>query len=389
MNNATNPSKPLRIGIDGRFWYQTGVGRYIKCLANELGKIDKKNSYVLFVLKKDHSEIKKEIKHLNRIKIVPTSIEWHSFKEQILFPHTISHEQVSLMHFPYFSVPVFYKKPFVITIHDLILHHYPTGQASTLNPLAYKVKYIGYRYILRSAVKRASSIITVSQTTKNEIIKHMHVPKEKIHVTYEGVSPFLTKEMKNNQIPLENETYFLHVGNVYPHKNTDNLLTAYMHFKKNDRKNIKLVFVGRKDYFQELLVKKVHSLHIKDDVFFFTDVSDSMLSSFYKHAIALVAPSFMEGFGLPVLEALANSCLVLASNISSFREIAAGAAIYFNPHDVSSIADMLQFASLHTKKTFDKYIQVGQNRSKQFTWEKMAKETVNIYESCTRLRQSE
>ena len=121
----------MKIGIDIRLWNQTGVGRYIRNLVLNLAEIDKKNGYVLFARSEDFQSIKSEIKNPNW-KLVKADIKWHSISEQINFPSILNKENLDLVHFPYFSVPIFYNKPYVLTIHDLIIDHFPTGKASTL-----------------------------------------------------------------------------------------------------------------------------------------------------------------------------------------------------------------------------------------------------------------
>src|SRR5687768_2081128 len=119
----------MKIGIDARLWNETGVGRYIRNLVWQLGKIDKENEYVLFV--NSGARVQgQEFSH-ERFKIVETNIRWHTVSEQMQFPRLLENENLDLVHFPYFSVPIYYKGPFVITIHDLIINHFPTGKAST------------------------------------------------------------------------------------------------------------------------------------------------------------------------------------------------------------------------------------------------------------------
>ena len=131
----------MRIGIDARLWNQTGVGRYIRNLVLNLHDIDKTNNYILFVRKIDFEEIQKQIVNSNW-KIVNVNIKWHSLEEQINFPKILEKQKLELIHFPYFSVPVRYKGPFIVTIHDLIMDHFPSGNASTLPTPFYYLKFI-------------------------------------------------------------------------------------------------------------------------------------------------------------------------------------------------------------------------------------------------------
>ncbi|MEK9178473.1 MAG: hypothetical protein AAB801_01685, partial [Patescibacteria group bacterium] len=120
----------MTIGIDLRLWNQTGVGRYTRNLVFNLLKIDKNNKYVLFVRKEDFKDVENQISKLKtpnwKLKIV--NVPWHSFKEQLLFPQILNRENLGLMHFTYFSVPVLYKKPYVLTVHDLTLNHFKSGK---------------------------------------------------------------------------------------------------------------------------------------------------------------------------------------------------------------------------------------------------------------------
>jgi glycosyltransferase involved in cell wall biosynthesis len=369
----------MRIGIDGRLWGQTGVGRYIRNLTIELQKIDEKNNYVLFVRSNDYEDAKKEITN-NRWQIVRANVKWHSLKEQFELPIIFNKENLDLLHFPYFSVPVFYNKPFVLTIHDLIIHHYPTGKASTLFPLLYYLKFYTYKYIIYNAAKKAKKIITPSISTKEEVINHLGINKSKISVTYEAVDTNINNQLSSIKFHKQGE-YFLYVGNVYPHKNLNKLIEVFADFHK-DFKDVKLILVGGNDFFYFRLMKKIKKLNMEEWIILKSNISDGELSYLYKNAIALVSPALMEGFGLPVLEAMANKCLVLCSDIPAFKEIARGNAVYFNPSEKKDIQDKLIYVYKNHKSTkLKNIIKSGYDLSRRFSWEKMARETLKIYES--------
>lgn len=380
----------IRIGIDCRLWNETGVGRYTRNLVSELSKIDSKNSYVLFALNKDVSSIKYHvlsIKHGNW-KIVVADIRWHTIEEQIKFPQILNKEKLDLVHFPYFSVPIFYKRPFVVTIHDLILNHYPTGQASTLPFPIYKLKLLGYKFVIAQVAKKAEKIITVSNTTKEEIIDHLGVSPQKVVVTYEGVDDKIRNSKSqlpsNSQLSTLNSQlskYFLYVGNAYPHKNLERLINAF-EIINSQFSTLNLVLVGKEDYFYKRLKEKIQKMKLLYKVIFLQNVNDEELASLYKNAIALVMPSLMEGFGLPALEAMANKCLVLASDIPSLKETCGDAALYFNPLSIDELAEKLNMVTLHTTEYggLEELRRRGLERAKMFSWKKMAKETLGVYE---------
>ncbi len=381
----------MRIGIDARLWSESGVGRYTRNLVSELQRIDTKNEYVLFVLDKDFYSINYQLagKYKNW-KVVRANIRWHTVSEQIRFLPILYRETLDLLHFPYFSVPIFYTKPYVVTIHDLILHHFPTGAASTHNKLFYHLKWFAYRFVISKAAKKAKKIIAVSQATKREIRDHLHVKEEKVVVTYEGVDKQIigSKEEKEKNLKLgaiSKNTYFLYVGNAYPHKNLNRLIKAFNNIQ--NKGETKLVLVGKEDYFYKKLRNKVKNEGSKDDIIFFGEATDYELSYLYKHALALVMPSIMEGFGLPAVEAMRNGCLVLVSNIESFQEICQDGAIYCDPFDIVDMQLKMEdiLTGVKNKKSI---MQSALQRSSFFSWEKMAKDTVGIYESCYSLRQS-
>src|SRR3990167_9522477 len=333
----------MRIGIDARLWNETGVGRYTRNLVKNLQILDKKNEYVLFVGGESYENLKSQISNI-KWKIVKTNIRWHSIEEQIRFPSILNKENLDLVHFPYFSVPIFYNKPFIVTIHDLILHHFPTGEASTLALPLYQLKLLGYKSVISNGAKKAKKIITVSNATKAEIVDHLKVDPSKVVVTYEGVGINSRLKVKTSKLKVKN--YFLYVGNAYPHKNLERLIEAFNlvchpEALAEGSNDIKLVLVGKEDYFYKRLKEKVKNMGLEKSVLFLGEVSDEELMILYKNARVLVMPSLMEGFGLPAVEAMANKCLVLASDIPTFREICGGVGVYFDPKNSEEIAKNL------------------------------------------------
>ncbi len=370
----------MRIGIDARLIGQTGVGRYIRNLIENLAEIDKNNNYVLFVRNKDLEEFKKWKMRNGKWKIVIADISWHSVKEQFKFKNILNEENLDLVHFPYFSVPIFYNKPFVVTIHDLILHHYPTGKASTLPTPIYWAKIAFYKFVIYQAVRKARKIITVSNSTKDEIVDHLGIDPKKIVVTYEAVDDKITNpklQKINGKWKMINGKYFLFVGNVYPHKNAEGLIKA---FEKLGRSDVNLIFVGKEDYFYQRLKERLKGVN---EIKFLSDVKDEELSLLYQNAIVLVCPAFMEGFGLPALEAMANKCLVIVSDIPALREVCGENAIYFDPKNPDELAGKMREV-LKGKDEYKDMIEMGFKRSQEFSWRKMAEQTFKIYEEVLR-----
>ncbi len=366
----------MKIGIDARLWNESGVGRYIRNLIYNLADIDKKNKYVLFLRKGSGNPPLP-----SNFRKVFTDIHWHTLREQLKFPGAIEKEGIDLMHFPYFSVPVSYSKPFVVTIHDLIMHYFPTGQASTHSSLIYKIKLLSYKFVIKKAAQKAQKIIAVSNATKQNIISDLKIKKDKIAVIYEGVDDKLKNQKLKN---FSGESYFLYVGNAYPHKNLDRFVEAFSILVKESPKT-SLVLAGREDVFYRRLRKKIEDLGLGKIIRFTGEANDEELADLYLNALGLVMPSLMEGFGLPALEAMANKCLVLASDIPSLREICGEAAVYFDPYNIGDMAEKLRKVRHDNQDYYNDKKKRGIERAKLFSWQKMARQTLKIYESCVSL----
>ena len=368
----------MRIGIDARLWEQTGVGRYIRNLVANLQKIDKKNRYVLFVRSQDLESVSAQVKNKNW-EIVETNIKWHSISEQIRFPLILNKAKLDLVHFPYFSVPILYKKPYVVTIHDLIIDHFSTGEASTLFYPLYLGKRVSYKFIINQAARNAKKIIVPSIATKEEIIDHLKILGKKISIIPEASDKNL-KSQNTNPKTQNLGKYFLYVGNAYPHKNLVSLLYAFNKIAK-ENKDLKLILVGEKDYFYQKLEEENKS----DRIIFFGKATDRELANLYSNAVALVMPSLMEGFGLPVLEAMSLKCLVVCSDIPSLREIASNSAIYFKPENANDIKETMKSVYVNNEKYKNEKLEPAFKRSQKYSWEKAAVETLNVYESSANL----
>ncbi len=361
------------IGIDARLWFESGVGRYIRNIVYGLENTESPYEFVIFLSKKGYDEVNFTSPRFR--KVLATS-SWHTISEQINFKKQLENEKLDLVHFPYFAVPAFYKGEFVITVHDLILDHFPTGKATSLPLPLYYLKREGYKFITKKGIKRAEKIIVPSKATRDEIIKHYNAEKDKVKVIYEGFDPKLLKG--GNSSKLVSKKYILYVGNAYPHKNLPALLKA--HAKIFEKDGIELVCIGKKDFFYQKIQRESYT-----GVHFLHSIADPTLSEYYKGALCLVAPSFMEGFGLPLLEAMSLSCPVIASATPAFQEIAQDAAIYFDPHDIGDIQDKIT-KLLNDQELRQTNIKKGLLRSREFSWEKAVSQTLEVYESCDSLR---
>lgn len=330
----------MKIGIDARMYgaNQGGLGRYIEQLILHLEKLQTNDEFVIFLRRDNWNEYQPTAPNFHK---VIADIPWYGFIEQIQLPKIIKKEKVNLMHFPHWNVPLLYNAPFVVTIHDLLLLHYPTRAASTLGPISYWLKNKAYRAVLNHAVKKSRHIITVSKFSKNDIVATLRVPEEKITVTYP--IPLPLSDNKNSLLPTKyqiTKPYVLYVGVSYPHKNLEGLIKAWKIFQKKYGNEYQLVLAGRKNYFYEQL--RNFSLQSSvSDVIFTGFVPDSELSALYRGANLYVMPSFYEGFALPALEALKAGIPVVSSQRTCLPEVLQDAALYFDPFDIDGIANTI------------------------------------------------
>lgn len=371
----------MLIGIDARFYGSIGkgLGRYTQKLIENLENIDHENRYVVFLRRENFDEYQPQNKNFKK---VMADYCWYSFSEQIFFPKLLNKYRFDLVHFPHFNVPLLYRKKFVLTIHDLILIHFPTLRGTTLNPFWYKLKYLAYKLIIGSAIARAAKIITVSEFTKNDIISRYTEAKNKIAVTYEACENFCRISAAPPQNILKKygiiKPYLLYVGNAYPHKNLEKLLDAFRLVSETNP-GTHLVFVGKEDFFYARLKNQVAEKKIPN-VRFAGFVDDGDLDVLYRMAEAYVFPSLYEGFGLPPLEAMAKGTPVVSSSHACMREILEEAAFYVNAENAQEIAAGIKKV-LDDNILRENLIQKGYEQIKKYSWEKMARKTKDIYEN--------
>ena len=371
----------MQIGIDARMYGPNvgggGLGRYVEQFVKELPSVDQKNRYVLFV--KENGGWKNKV-FAPTIETKQIDIHWYTLKEQLLLAPMMDKAHLDLIHFPHWNVPVGIKTPFVVTIHDLILLSQPhSARATTRNQLVYHLKYQGFKYVLSHAVRASKKIITVSEATKADILKHFpDVSAEKICVIYEGITSL--PRPTEPPSPWTKAPYLLYVGNAYPHKNLETLLAAFqlLHEKFPD---LHLFFAGRADVFSERLQEKIEKMTEHAFIHFVPDPTDERLTELYAKALVYVFPSLIEGFGLPPLEAMSQSVPVAASDIPCLREILGEAAAFFPPNDPEQIAKTIA-ELVEDKSKREALIFAGKQRIKAYSWKTMTKEIVSVYEQC-------
>ncbi|OGE34501.1 hypothetical protein A3C32_04120 [Candidatus Daviesbacteria bacterium RIFCSPHIGHO2_02_FULL_41_14] len=365
----------MRIGIDARMYDESGIGRYLRNLISHLGKLDKHNSY--FVLLQEKNIHIKLPKNFSKIK---ANFGWYGLKEQWELPGILSKLNLDVVHYPHFNVPLLYSGKFVVTIHDLIHQHFTDQETSTKRELVQKIKKYGYKKVFNFAVNKSQKIITPTISIKNQLIKEWSINSEKIKATHEAVEDELIKLVaKNNSAVLVTGSYLFYVGNAHPHKNLEKLITVFRQLRLT-HPELQLVLSGKENYFWRRVQKLVQDDAIQG-VVFTGFITDEQMATLYKNALAFVFPSLEEGFGIPLLEAMAFGCPVVASNIPVIKEVGEDAVFYFDPKDeIEMRGKLLQV--IENSRLRKVLTDRGLKHYKKFSWENLAQQTLEVYKQC-------
>ena len=368
----------MKIGIDARFIGPkgTGIGTYTQNLIAYLQKIDTINHYLIFLKKENWHNVKINNKFFSK---ALADVSWYSIEEQLKMASIFKRSNLDLVHVPHFNVPIFYSGKFIITIHDLIHHHFPQTVSTTKNPVIFKLKRLGYHLIFKNALTRSKKIIVPSNFVKEDLIANCKVNPSKIAVTYEAVEEEYLQKTHHSQLITHHN--LIYVGNAYPHKNLPMLLNA---FKRLITRNLslitKLIIVSPRDIFAQRLVTEIKKRNLQDKVELLGWQNSADLVKLFAKSTAYVSPSLSEGFGIPGLNAMAANIPVICSDIPTFREIYSDAAVYFNPKDPNDIAKKIQKVLSDNKQKSD-LVKKGREQVKKYSWLKMAKQTLEIYKS--------
>jgi len=364
----------MRIGIDGRYIQDhfPGIGRYTYNLIQALAKAAPEDSFVL-PYNPQSVNTRYDLQRLRTPNVEMVSIDLPTFSltEQYRLPSLIRHLGLDLFHSPYYIKPYFLPCPSVVTIYDLIPRLYP----QYISPWARGI----FEMAIRLATVTSRLVISVSQSAKEDLVRLLRVPPSKVWVTPLGVDtqfcPVNEKAIFNLRQKYDlPEGYILYLGINKPHKNLVRLVEAFA--KVKNRRN--LVLAGKEDPRYREVHEVVKQLSLQDRVVFLGQVPEDDLPALYSGAALFVFPSLYEGFGLPLLEAMACGVPVVCSSTSSLPEIAGRAAVMVDPLDVSQLARALERV-LGDSDLRASMRQEGLKQAARFSWERTAKETLAVY----------
>lgn len=372
----------MKIVIDAR-WVRNckidGIGRYVMEMARNILMEDKANEYLL-LFSSDADRVFFEEKIGSRFNYLILPFDILSFKDILLLPRRLRKLKTDIFLSPnYLTSPFHSGYQTVLVVHDFIPYFFDYARAS----IFWKI-YFRFKFQTKIILSMASKIIADSGSTARDAEALFGIRGDKISVVYGGVNPrfqALPSDLTIGILRRLNLTpgYILYVGRQDPTKNIVGLIKAYYSLPINTRENRQLLIVGKKNerYFPGLssLVKR---LGVESRIIFIDYLSDDELVAIYNLAALFVYPSLYEGFGLPLLEAMACGCPVVASNIASLPEVCGDAAYYVDPYSVEDIAEGM-YKALTDEDLKKSLKELGHKRVKQFSWQRSAEETIKIY----------
>ena len=372
----------MRIAIDARAYQWTGIGRYTRGLLDQYARIGTSHEFVVMVPRGEIDEARHVLDlPSENFSFVGVEPSYYSWREQVFFCMQAMRVDADLFHFTHFNVPLFFRKPYVVTIHDTTRFLFPGQKRQKL------IQQIGYEVVFSHALARAKAAICVSSATRRELGGlPLSLPPvaETIH---EGVDEMFLRDIgrdvrqKVRMLLGTQNRYLLYVGIWMSHKNLIRLLSAF-EIVRRSHPDLKLCITGKPVPGYSRLMQNVREMGMGDSVIFPGFVPHELLPALYAEATSFVFPSLYEGFGLPPLEAAACGCPVVASNGSSIPEIMGDSAEYVNPESVVDIARGIERV-LAGGAYVDALVHSGRERVRHFQWDACAEKTLALYESVT------
>jgi glycosyltransferase involved in cell wall biosynthesis len=384
----------MKIGVDATCWgNKRGFGRFTRELLEALLEVDKTNEYLFFIDDETAQsetippQVKKIVADTKMSPIKAASAEGcRSLKDLWAMSRVVWREKIDVFFFPavYSYFPVFNRAKIVVTIHDVIADHHP----ELIFPNA-KSKFF-WKLKQNAAIRQADLIATVSEYSKKQIAEYFKLPLSRLRIISEGARPVFKVLKKTDETDktlarfglINGEKFLLYVGGISPHKNLATLINAFKQISAN-QPDVRLVLVG--DYKDDpffsaypSLKKQVAESNLDEKVIFTGFISDEDLAQLYNTAALLVFPSLEEGFGLPAIEAMSCGTPVAASDCSSLPEVLGEAGRFFDPHDASNMAEVIE-RILNGDAERSAMSQKGLTRAEQFMWRKAAEDTLAIF----------
>ena len=366
----------LHVGVNaqllslGESYRSAGINWYLQNLLHHLPQADASMTYTVFAGERRYAGVPGIELRFTRLPThrPPVRILW----EQAIQPWAMRRAAVDLIHAPAFVGPAVGRCPFVVTVHDLSFLLYPQ------NFRARNRFYL--KYLTRLSVRQARRVIAVSESTKQDVIEHYHLPPDKIDVIYNGVDerfrPLPEDQVAGfrarRHLP---ERFLLFVGTLEPRKNVARLIEAYARLPQG---RPPLMLVGGRGWLYDEVFARIEALGVEDEVHFVGYVPAEELPWWYNAAHLFVYPSLYEGFGLPPLEAMACGTPVVTSKAASLLEVVGQAALTAEATDTEALAAAID-QLLSDEEMRSRMARAGRARAHGFSWARTARQTVDSY----------
>jgi len=379
----------MRIGIDARFLTHPQLGgfkTYTRNLIAALAEVDGENEYVLYLDRAPDAQTALPDRPNFTAQIVPGEMPMLGvlWREQVSLVFRVARDKLDLLHSPCLTAPLCSPCRTLVTIHDMIWRYpqqFANGAALSIKR---RLMQWYYRRVPEWVAQRAAAVITVSQAAKESIVQHLGIVADQIVVTHEAASSLyhpvgdprqIVAVQQKYQLP---ERFILAIGSADPRKNLRGLLRAYASLPKSLRVQHRLTIVWTHNFLAPTITAEANTLGLGGQIQFLERVPNDDLALLYNAAALFVFPSFYEGFGLPLLEAMACGTPVVAANNSSIPEIVGEAALLIEAKDVLGIAAAM--TQVLTDDALRQHlIEKGLKRAAGFSWARCASETVGVY----------
>lgn len=355
----------VRIGVNALYLIPGGVGGteiYLRELLSALAELDQVNEYLVFTNLEAQSDLVPKQANFHwkpqavHARFRPARILW----EQIVLPVEAARYRLDVLFNPGFTAPIFSPCRQVTVFHDLQHKHHPEYFRWFDLPF--------WRFLLWAAAHRSDRLIAVSEATRADLLRFYRIPRERIAVIAHGVEPAFSRLDRSHT-----ESYLLCVSTLHPHKNLPRLIRAYGRKKRDFR----LILAGLRGFHADAIERLIDELGLRDSVQITGWIPREELYSLFERARAFVYPSMFEGFGMPVLEALAAGIPVACSDIPPLREVAGEAALFFDPLNEDDIASGIERV-MSDSSLQARLAQAGRERARPFTWERCAEQTRQV-----------
>jgi len=373
----------MRIGLDARYIYPDhthGIGRFSQNLIQALAHADTQNTYVT-LKRNDHPGAIVEAPNFTETVCPYNPV---SIQTLLLMSRQIDEQHLQILHSLFPIAPLWSRARRLVTVYDLQAVQIKGFSGKRFPLLAWCVA-VFYRVAYRTSIARADRVMVVSHATKRDVLNAYRIPKSRLSVVYAGVEdrfrpvtdePTLSRVCQKYGLP---PSFLLNVGSTRPHKNIRGLLQAYHFYAQQAPRPLPLALVGFADRFRPEAEAVAHRLGLEDLVLFADYVADDDLPALYSAATLFVTLSLKEGFGLPVLEAMACGTPVMVSDVGSLPEVVGDAGVLVDPMQTESVGETI-FALLQDEARMAKLRDGGVARAKTFSWNKTAQEVKSLYE---------